>query len=82
MNSHRIASKALQIMQLRSGNAMKATMTAWKAYMTLEAREKGRCDRHAERSLLRQTLKKWIYEVKIMQVSTRARVCVWGGRTS
>ena len=39
--------------------------TAWKAYMTLEEREKNRCDRHAAHALLKSMLKKWIYEVKV-----------------
>ncbi|GMH89503.1 hypothetical protein TrVE_jg5675 [Triparma verrucosa] len=72
MNAHRIASKALQIMQLRYGNTKKLVFTAWKAYLTLEARENDRCDLHAKLTLLKRVFKKWVYEVKIRMIFVKA----------
>ncbi|GMI17909.1 hypothetical protein TrLO_g2883 [Triparma laevis f. longispina] len=72
LNAHRIACKALQIMQLRSGNTMKINFTAWKAYLTLEERENARCDLHAKVNLMKRVFKKWVYEVKIRMIFVKA----------
>ncbi len=72
LNSFRLAAKAAQILNLVAGNVKKVMFSAWQSYMILEARERARCSNHFGLNLRKRCFKKWIYEVKIRRIFTRA----------
>jgi hypothetical protein len=72
MNANRLASKAAQIMNLRSGNSKKVLFHAWRMYMGVEMLEKKRCDQFANYQLKKKCIKRWRYEVKIKHVFMKA----------
>ncbi|GMI02804.1 hypothetical protein TrRE_jg11387 [Triparma retinervis] len=72
MNANRLATKAAQIMNLRSGNSKKVLFHAWRMYMGVEMLEKKRCDQFANYQLKKKCIKRWRYEVKIKHVFMKA----------
>ena len=72
MNSQRLASKAADIMQLRIGNALLVSFRAWVGYLTLEIREKKRCEEFANHHLKKRVVKKWQHEVEVKKIFARA----------